>query len=86
MTTYKADKPWKISFYSKKVEKSTLSFPAGILANFLRTVNLIEENGPNIGMPYVAYMSNGLFEIRAKGEEGIGRVFFCMVIDKEIIL
>jgi len=27
-----------------------------------------------------------LFEIRAKGKEGIGRAFFCMVVDRRIII
>jgi len=31
-------------------------------------------------------MGNGLFEIRAKGKEGIGRSLFCTVKGKEIIV
>ena len=31
-------------------------------------------------------MGQGLFEIRAKGKEGIGRSFFCMVKGKEVII
>jgi len=31
--------------------------------------------GPNLGMPFTRSMGDGLFKIRAKGREGIGRAF-----------
>ncbi|WP_281282938.1 type II toxin-antitoxin system RelE/ParE family toxin [Geomonas ferrireducens] len=31
-------------------------------------------------------LGNGLFEIRAKGEEGIGRAFFCTLVGRKIII
>lgn len=77
---------WKITFFDKKVEEETLRFPAGILANFLHITEIIEEFGPSVGKPYTAPMGNGLFEIRAKGKEGIGRSLFCIVKGKEIII
>lgn len=77
---------WQITFYSAKVEKETLSFPKGILANLLHILEMIEELGPDLGKPYTAPMGKGLFEIRAKGKEGIGRSLFCTVKGKEIII
>ena len=77
---------WKVTFFDEKVESDTHSFPAGILANFLHIAEMIEEFGPNIGKPYTAPMGSGLFEIRAKGKEGIGRALFCLEKDKEIII
>jgi len=67
-------------------EKQTLAFPKGILADFLRVVELIEEFGPAIGRPYTAPLGKGLFEIRAKGREGIGRSIFCSVRDRKLII
>ena len=32
---------------------------------------MIEELGPNLGKPYVSGFGSGLYEIRAKGKEGI---------------
>ena len=58
--------PWQVSFYNNKVRKETLGLPAGILANLIRIIDLIEEFGPNLGLPHTAPMGNGLFEIRAK--------------------
>jgi phage-related protein len=77
---------WKITLFNQKVEAETLSFPAGILANFLHILEMIEDFGPALGKPHTAPMGDGLFEIRAKGKEGIGRVFFCTVKGKEIII
>jgi len=77
---------WHVSFYNQKVEAETLSFPNGILANFLHIAEMIEECGPALGLPYTKAIGNGLFEIRAKGSEGIGRSFFCTVKDREVVI
>jgi phage-related protein len=54
--------------------------------NCRRTAEIIEEYGPSIGKPYTAPMGRGLFEIRAKGKEGIGRSLFCTIKGKEIVI
>jgi len=77
---------WRITFYSEKVESQTLGFPAGILANFLHIVEMIEDLGPNLGRPYVGKLDSGLYEIRSKGKEGIGRSVYCMAKGKEIVI
>ncbi len=77
---------WKVTFFNTKVEAETLNFPKGILSNFLHIAEIIEEFGPMIGKPYTSPMGKGLFEIRAKGHEGIGRSLFCTVKGKEIII
>lgn len=75
-----------VSFYSPKVERDTLDLPASILANFLRIVELIVEFGPDLGRPHTAPLGGGLFEIRAKGREGIGRSVFCTSKGREIVV
>lgn len=77
---------WKISFYDDKVEQETLHLPAGILANFLRIVELIEQFGPTIGRPHTAPLANGMFEIRVKGKEGIARAVCCTRRNRQIIV
>ena len=37
-------------------------------------------------MPYTESFGEGLFEIRAKGQEGIGRAFFCTLIGQKIVI
>lgn len=77
---------WTVSFYSGKVEEETLVLPPGILAAFLRIAELIEEFGPNLGRPHTAPLGDGLFEIRAKGQEGIARSIFCTLEVQEIVV
>jgi len=77
---------WRITFYNKKVRSQALAFPQGILANFLRSLELLKEFGPRIGMPYVRPVSTGLHEVRAKGKEGIGRALFCVAPGRELVI
>jgi len=77
---------WEILFFSKKVEKETLEFPQKILAKLLHIFELIQELGPTVGEPYVKYLDNGLLEIRAKGQEGIGRSIFCYQKAQKIVI
>lgn len=46
----------------------------------------MEEYGPNLGMPHTRALYNGLFEIRAKAEEGIGRAFFCTMAGRKSVI
>ena len=77
---------WKISFYNSRVESQTLCFPPGILANFLHIAEMIENLGPNLGKPYIGSLGSGLYEIRAKGKEGIGRSLYCTVAGREVVI
>ena len=77
---------WTITFYSEKVEEDTLALPPGILASFLRITELIEEFGPDLGRPHTAPLGRGLFEIRARGPEGVGRSVFCTAPGQEIVI
>jgi phage-related protein len=77
---------WRITFYSQKVKSQALAFPNGILANFLHIIGLVEEFGPHIGMPYTRPMGSGLFEVRARGKEGIGRALFCTLPGRELMV
>ena len=77
---------WKVTFYSERIEKETLAFPSGILADLLHILEMIEELGPNLGRPHTAPIGDGLFEIRAKGKEGIGRSLFAVVVHHEVVI
>jgi phage-related protein len=77
---------WHITFYNKKLKLQVMAFPEGILANFLHIAELVEEFGPQIGMPYTRKIGSGLFEIRAKGKEGIARVLYCGLAGRELVM
>lgn len=77
---------WNITYYNEKVQSDLIAWPVKILAKYLRIIDLIEIHGPDLGMPHTKAMGNGLFEIRAKGQEGIGRAFFCTVMNQEVVI
>ena len=39
-----------------------------------------------VGMPLCRAMGDGLFEVRAKWREGIGRAFYCTVVGQRIVI
>ena len=63
-----------------------LALPESILANFLHVAELIEEHGPKIGMPFTRSIGSGLFEIRARGKEGIVRALYCCPAGRELVI
>jgi len=77
---------FSIEFYNEAVLAEIDGWPAGINASFTRIAEQMEESGPNLGLPYTRPFGDGLFEIRAKGEEGIGRAFFCTLIGRRIVI
>ena len=77
---------WKITFYSTRVEAEINALPAGFVARFMRYAERMETYGPNLGMPHTRSMGDGLFELRLKAAEGIARILFCTVVERQIVL
>jgi phage-related protein len=77
---------YTVNYYNERVRQEVLELPAGILANYIKLVKLIEQHGENLKMPHSRAMGSGLFELRPKGKEGIGRVFYCTQIDQQIVV
>jgi phage-related protein len=77
---------YAIEYFHARVKAEIESWPVGTLADFARMVELLMEFGPNLHMPHSRAMGNGLFELRPRGREGIGRVFYCFIIEKRIVI
>lgn len=77
---------WQLSFYSAKVAAQVEAWPDGVLASFARIAELMLAHGPDLGLPHTRAMGGGLFEVRAKGREGIGRAFFCTVTGERVVI
>ncbi|HKL80982.1 MAG TPA: type II toxin-antitoxin system RelE/ParE family toxin [Desulfobacter sp.] len=77
---------WEIRYYSEKVRAGIDQWPPGIKAYYAKITERMQIYGPNLGMPFTRSMGQGLFEIRARGKEGIGRAFFCAVVENEILI
>lgn len=77
---------WEILYYSTNVRKFILDLPNGILADYLRLIELLQEHGADLRLPHSRTMGKGLFEMRPRGAEGIGRVFYCTQIGRKIVI
>lgn len=77
---------FRLSYYNETVEAELDAWPVGLRARFRALTIRMEGYGPNLGMPHTRALGNGLFEIRAKAEEGIGRAFFCTMVGRKIII
>lgn len=80
-----------VDFYSTKKGKQPakdflMTLDSKMLAKFLRITDLLENNGPQIGMPYSKSLEKGIFEIRVIQNSNIIRVLYFFTSNKKIIL
>ena len=78
--------PFSIEFYSESVRSEIFAWPVGIAASFTAIAVRMVEHGPNLGLPHTRAMGDGLFELRARGPEGIGRAFFCTQVGQRVVI
>jgi len=77
---------WTIHYFNNKVQAEIESLPVGIYADYLRLMDLMIVHGANLRLPHSRAMGQGLFELRCKGREGIGRVFCCTMHGNDIVV
>lgn len=77
---------WSIEYAHSDVEQFILKLSPGLTAKYLHLTDLMLEFGANLGMPHTRPMSDGLIELRVKGQEGIARVFYCTLSGKRIVM
>lgn len=77
---------YSIEYFHKRVKAEIEGWPVGIQADFARIAELLMEFGPNLRMPHSRAMGDGLFEVRPRGREGIGRALYCFVVGHRIII
>lgn len=63
-----------------------MTLPATLQARYIGLTNRMFEFGPHLGLPHTDAFGGGLFELRLKGAEGIARVFFCTMVEQEIVM
>ena len=57
-----------------------------LLAKTLRTIDLLEMNGPLLREPYSKPLENGIFELRTKQGSDITRVLYFFIVGKKVVL
>ena len=77
---------WDIQYHDDRLQAQVLALPAGLLARYLHCTDRMREYGPDLGMPHTRAMHGGLLELRLKSREGIGRVFYCTLVGRTIVM
>ncbi|WP_244814579.1 type II toxin-antitoxin system RelE/ParE family toxin [Caballeronia sp. Lep1P3] len=78
--------PWTIAYYSARVKDEVWQLPPGILASYFRLTRPLREHGPGLPLPHARPMGDKLFELRPAGHDGIGRVFYCTLEGRRIVI
>ena len=77
---------YRLRYYSLEVQEDVMALPVTLQARYINLTRRMMEFGPNLGLPHTDAFGGGLFELRLKGAEGIARVFFCTLVDKDIVM
>ena len=77
---------YSIIYYSDQVQEDVLALPDTLQARYLGLTARMIEHGPNLGLPHTDALGGGLFELRLKGAEGIARVMYCLMIERQILV
>ncbi len=75
-----------LAYFNHAVKAGLKGWPDGLRARYFALAMRMAEHGPDLGMPHTRALGGGLFEIRAKGREGIGRAFYCALVGRRIIV
>jgi phage-related protein len=76
---------WRIAYF-RGVQEAIGVLPAGIRARYIHVAQRILTFGPDLGLPHTRALGNGLFEMRVKSKEGIGRVFYCTLSGRRVVM
>lgn len=82
---------YNIEFYDRAdgttpVEEFLDSLNPKMLAKVLKTIDLLEQNGPMLREPYSKFLRDGIFELRTKQGSDITRILYFFIVGKKIIL
>ena len=77
---------FEIKYFHERVRAEIEAWPVDVLADYARLAEMLVEHGPNLRLPHSRSFGDGLFELRPRGREGIGRAFYCFMIGKRVIV
>jgi phage-related protein len=75
---------YEIEYFNPRILAIIEAWPEDILADYAKLVELLLEHGPNLRMPHSRSLGEGLFELRPRGREGIGRALYCFLVGKRV--
>ena len=63
-----------------------LSLDTKMRAKMVNTISILQDNGYELREPYSKYLSEGIFELRARVGSDITRVLYFFYVDSRIVL
>ena len=78
--------PYSIEYFHPRVLAEIEAWPWDVLADYARLVELLMEHGPNLRLPHSRVLGDGLFELRPRGRSGIGRAFYCFLVNRRVLI
>lgn len=77
---------YEIEYYHSRVAAAIEAWPVDVLADYGRLLELLMDHGPSLRLPHSRALGSGLFELRPRGRSGIGRVFYCFLVGKRVVI
>ena len=82
---------YEVIFYDKAdgsepAKEFLLSLDAKMRAKMLRTIELLQNNGPELREPYSKPLGDNIFELRAKVGSDISRVLYFFIVGRKVII
>jgi len=77
---------FQLEYFHERVLAEIESWPVDIVADYARLAELLIEFGPSLRLPHSRAFGDGLFELRPRGRSGIGRAFYCFLLDKRVVV
>ncbi len=71
--------------FNISVEKFVQSLEKSTIAKVLRTIDLLKEFGPKLGMPHSKKVKKNLFELRIRGAQEV-RIFYAFHKNSAVLL
>lgn len=73
---------FELEYFHERVLAEIESWPVDVLVDYARLVELLINHGFSLRLPHSRALGNGLFELRPRGQSGIGRAFYCFLVGK----
>ena len=75
----------EVRLFDKVIEKFIASLEKSTIAKVLRTIDLLEAFGYQLGSPHTKKLTENLFELRIRGKQEV-RIFYTFYKSKIVLL
>ena len=74
------------TIFLKNVEKFIKEQPQSVKASFLRHIELLNTHGLSLGMPYIRFIEDKIYELRIKANSNHYRLFYFAYTNKTFVI